>query len=100
MLNDSPENVINMWRTTGDTNLMGIIARGEIALDGMKMQLGEKWRHVYSGLEKLRIERRIREIESRMAAISTNTAEEAQEEMKKLMQEFTSLLQKRQGLKI
>ena len=100
MLNDSPENVINMWRTTGDTNLMGIIARGEIALEGMKIPQGEKWQHVYSGLEKLRIERRIREIESRMATISTNTAEEAQEEMKKLMQEFTSLLQKRQGLKI
>ena len=90
-LNDSPENVMNLWRTTGDTNLTGIIARGEIAIEGMKMQPGEKWRHVYSGLERLRIMRRIREIESKIAA---NTATDDE----KL--EFSELLRKRQGLKI
>ena len=91
MICGNPQDVFSMWRTTGDTNLMGIIARGETVIDGMKIPQGEKWQHIYSGLEKLRIERRIRELEKKF---SSNTAND------KDMEEFTSLLQKLQGLKI
>ena len=91
MMSGNPQDVFSMWRTTGDMNLMGIIARGETVIDGMKIPQGEKWQHIYSGLEKLRIERRIRELEKKF---SSNTAND------KEMEEFTSLLQKLQGLKI
>ena len=92
LLSGDPENMINMWRTTGDRNLTAIIARGEICIAGMGNMPGrEIWQHVYSGLEKMRIERRIRELEEKF---SSNTAND------KEMQEFSAILQKLQELKI
>ena len=91
MIYGNPQEVLNMWRTLGDTNLTGIIARGETVIDGMKLPQGEKWQHIYSGLEKLRIERRIRELYEKFSSNAANGNE---------MEEFNELLQKRGGLKI
>ncbi|MBQ6001562.1 MAG: DNA primase [Synergistaceae bacterium] len=91
MISGNPEDALNIWRTTGDSNLEGIIARGEICLDEMRVPENEKWQHVYSGLEKLRIERRIREIEEKF---SSNTATNDD------LREISELRRKLQELKI
>ena len=92
LMNGSPENVISMWRTTGDANLTGIIAKGEIFIAGMGNMPGrEIWQLVYSGLEKKRIKRRIRELEAKFSANAATDDERL---------EFTELLRKRELLRI
>ena len=92
ILSEGPENASGIWRTIGDTEKDGIIARGNIFLAGIKsFDAREKWIKIYSGLESLRIKRRIRNIEAKVAA---GTADDSD------MQEFTELKRKIQGLKI
>ena len=91
MIFGNPEDALNMWRTTGDSKLTGIIAQGEIIIKGMNLPLEDEWQYIYSGLERLRIKRRIREIEGKFSA---NTASPDE------MVEFSGLLEKLQVLKI
>lgn len=92
MIYGQPKESLDIWRTIGDTNLAGIIAKGEMIIAGMgNLQGREIWRHVYSGLEKKRIERRIHEIESKIARNTATNDEKL---------EFSELLRKREGLEI
>ena len=92
LITDDPENLMNLWRSIGDTSKSSIIAKGEIFLANVN---GENWleklEKVRAGLEALRIKRRIREIEPKLF---TNTAslEESGE--------FMELRQKLQELRI
>ena len=93
ILSDGGENMTDVWRTVGDFGKISVITRGDIFLSAMgsKMTLNEKWNSVYSGLEALRIKRRLSELEAKM---SFNSA------CKEDLDEFTELQRKRVELRI
>ena len=92
VLSDGSEDSLDMWRTVGDTGKLAIISRGNIFVDGMKsLQEREKWEHVYSGLERMRILRRVSELNAKFSA-NTATSDD--------MEEFSELQRKLRGLKI
>ena len=92
ILSEDPENIMDIWRTVGDTVKTGIIARGNIALSKKTAKTWrEQWESVYSELETLRIKRRMSEI---VVKLNEHTADFDEG------REFMELQQKLQGLKI
>ena len=72
LLGDDPEDLMDLWRSIGDVSKSAIIAKGENFLANVNGEgCLEKLKAVRCGLERLRIKRRIREIEPK---IFTNTA--------------------------
>ena len=92
LLGSNPEEMLGIWRTIGDTSNLGVIARGNIFLSEMKgLDERGKWEKICSGLERLRINRRLHEIDEKMR-MNAATPED--------MREFTELHRKLQGLRI
>lgn len=92
LIDNDPYELMNLWRSIGDTAGSSIIAKGEIFLTNVSGSNSlEKWESVHSGLEALRIRRRIREIEPKFLT-NTATLEESGE--------FMELRRKLQALQI
>ncbi|MBQ6971927.1 MAG: DNA primase [Synergistaceae bacterium] len=92
LVDGSPEELLGLWRTAGDTAKLGVIARGDILLSEMAgLDAAGKWEVVCSGLERLRIMRRLHEIDAKMK-MNAATADD--------MRELRELQQKLQGLRI
>lgn len=92
MLEGNPDELLGIWRTVGDNAKLRIIAQGEIFLSEMgEVDEWDKWEKVCANLERLRIMRRIRELDAKIK-VNAATLEEASE--------FVELHRKLQGLQI
>ena len=91
MIEGEPEELIDLWRAIGDVSKVSIVMKGEIFLATLGGTWREKWDKVHSGLEALRIRRRLGEIEAKLFVNSATEGESL---------EFMELRQKLAGLKI
>ena len=79
LLNDNPDEMMNLWRAIGDNVRLEIIAKGDMFLSEVKGEGWQgKWERVLSDLEALRVKRRIAEISAKLTA-NTATHDEAAE---------------------
>ena len=91
MIEGEPEELMDLWRAIGDVSKVSIVMKGEIFLATLGGTWREKWDKVHSGLEALRIRRRLGEIEAKLFVNSATEGESL---------EFMELRQKLAGLKI
>ena len=67
LLTENPDDMINLWTSTGEIEKFALLARGDEFCAQMKgLTLAEKWRNTYYVLKAKHIARRVRELTAKM----------------------------------
>lgn len=67
LLTENPDDMIALWLSTGETEKLAILARGDEFCARMKgLTLAEKWRNTYYVLKAKHITRRVKELTAKM----------------------------------
>ena len=76
LLTENPDMLTTLWLSTGETEKMGLIARGEVFCKSMKEEnMQDKWQAIYKLLKAEWIKRRINEIHLNMQQNSATYSE-------------------------
>ncbi len=76
LLMESPASLEKIWLSTGETEKLALLARGDEFCARMKgMTLAEKWRNTYWILKQRHITRRVKEITAKMQKSQATTQE-------------------------
>lgn len=66
-LNNDPEDMINLWLSTGSTDEISLITRGnEFCVQMKGLNVSEKWQKIYDGLRTRAIMKRVQELTLKM----------------------------------